>query len=117
MRGSSRRFHGQTCWPYRTSHRRGGVSLLMHWQLDYRTRAGEDVVFQAEYDLLRSAGHDVSICSLDSGNIMWYELPSIGLGTIWSQHGYSQVRDHLRRTGAKFAHFHNTFPLFSPAAY
>lgn len=37
--------------------------------------------------------------------------------TFWNRRVYSEVRELVRRHRAQVVHFHNTFPLISPAAY
>src|SRR5204863_974672 len=37
--------------------------------------------------------------------------------TVWSRPAYRELRDLIRAHRPAVAHFHNTFPLISPAAY
>ena len=37
--------------------------------------------------------------------------------TIWARSAYNEVRELLRSERPDVVHFHNTFPLISPAAY
>jgi glycosyltransferase involved in cell wall biosynthesis len=41
----------------------------------------------------------------------------VGLKTIWSLQSFSEMRRLFKRHRPRVAHFHNTFPLISPAAY
>ena len=37
--------------------------------------------------------------------------------TVWNEQARQSLRKAIRETGAKVVHFHNTFPLISPAGY
>lgn len=81
---------------------------------------GEDEVFQRERDLLRSAGHEVLEFTRRNGEIMGGGiLRKVGLGlrTLWAWDIEQELRTILQRERPEIVHFHNTFPLVSPAAY
>jgi glycosyltransferase involved in cell wall biosynthesis len=86
----------------------------------YREPGGEDASFQAEKRLLTEAGHHVLEyirCNdeiVDDGLLMCAKL---GLRTIWAHDTVKSLRTILREERPDIAHFHNTFPLISPAAY
>ena len=46
-------------------------------------------------------------------------MSSLGLAkaTVWNDEVYRELRTLIRREQPQIAHFHNTFPLISPAAY
>ncbi len=93
--------------------------LLVHNR--YQQRGGEDVVFEAEAGLLEGRGHAVDRLGVDNraiaadGSLL--AAARLGLQTVWSRDGANQVRRALRACRPDVAHFHNTFPLISPAAY
>ena len=83
----------------------------------YQQAGGEDAVFAAERDLLRSHGHDVETVTDHNDRIEGMHPVTLALGTIWSREGYRAVRAALRRSRADILHVHNTFPLLSPSVY
>lgn len=87
----------------------------------YQQPGGEDRVFTAEAELLSAHGHAVELLAFRNDDIPEHRsaLHSVRLagGTIWSQRGYGAVRDAIRTFRPDVVHFHNTFPLVSPAAY
>jgi glycosyltransferase involved in cell wall biosynthesis len=91
--------------------------LLVHEY--YRERGGEDVAFEADADLLTAAGHDVETLTFNNTEIP--DSPSIRerielfASTIWSREAAARVARKIGETGAEVVHFHNTFPLASPA--
>lgn len=87
----------------------------------YREAGGEDVVFAAEGALLESHGQVVERLVFDNDEIPdrrgpWRSAQLAG-GTVWSISAAGRVRRAVRRFGPDVVHFHNTFPLISPAAY
>jgi glycosyltransferase involved in cell wall biosynthesis len=86
----------------------------------YRYPGGEDVVFSREAELLRSAGHNVAEYVRQNTEIpndgMWNNLRT-GVRTLWARDTAGELRSVLRRERPELVHFHNTFPLISPAAY
>jgi len=89
--------------------------LLAHNR--YQRPGGEDVVFEAETALLRAHGHQVSHYIEDNSEIGYLNRPSVALGTIWSPRARRRLRRLLAENKPELVHFHNTFPLISPAAY
>lgn len=86
----------------------------------YQQGGGEDVVAATEARLLSERGHQ----------IIWYrrgneELRAqgafqtlvTGLKSVWASDSYRELAALLRGESPDVAHFHNTFPLISPAAY
>ena len=92
--------------------------LLVHNR--YRDRAGEDLSFDADRRLLSESGILFQEYVRDNRDI---DEASIGqnikvaLGTTWANHARQDVRRLLENFPADVAHFHNTFPLISPAPY
>jgi glycosyltransferase involved in cell wall biosynthesis len=86
----------------------------------YRYPGGEDEVFSRESELLRSAGHDVVEYVRHNSEISeGSTLGKVKLGarTIWAWDSARELRSILRTEKPQVVHFHNTFPLISPAAY
>jgi glycosyltransferase involved in cell wall biosynthesis len=83
----------------------------------YQQRGGEDSVFSAEADLLRSHCHEVREYDEDNRRIDRLSCITVGLGTLWSTTSYKHLRTVLEEWRPDVAHFHNTFPLISPSAY
>src|SRR5436190_8593265 len=86
----------------------------------YRQSGGEDEVFLRESELLRSAGHEVLEYKEHNSGISEDGIPSkvqLAARTLWADDSVGRLRSLLRRERPDLAHFHNTFPLISPAAY
>ena len=87
----------------------------------YREPGGEDVVFEAEADLLERRGHRVERLVLRNDEIPEQPGPlaqaKLAARTVWSGESDRKVRSALRRAKPDVVHFHNTFPLISPSAY
>jgi len=86
----------------------------------YQWPGGEDVAFEADGLLLESRGHRVVRYLRDNDEIEG--LGALGRArvagrTIWAGDSAREVRRLLSESGAEIAHFHNTFPLISPAAF
>lgn len=83
----------------------------------YTQAGGEDEVFHNETFLLRGAGLEVHEYLEDNAKIAEMSLAAVGLNTIWNESSRLKLRHELRRVRPDLVHFHNTFPLISPAAY
>lgn len=87
----------------------------------YQQYGGEDVVFETERALLRAHGHRVAAFTANNAALASIAGPAVKLRlaaqTVWSQ---PAVRALVSATAAfepDIVHFHNTFPLISPAGY
>jgi len=92
--------------------------LLLHNH--YQQRGGEDAVVEAERDLLLSRGHNVLTYFRHNREIQpngFFSAARLGLQTIWARDTYGDLLALLRKEKPDVAHFHNTLPLISPAAY
>jgi len=89
--------------------------LLLHNY--YQQAGGEDAVFAGEAALLSEWGHEVVTYQRSNSEITGNGLIGTGLRTTWSTRSYREVEELLRKVKPSVAHFHNTFPLISPAAY
>ena len=89
--------------------------LIVH---NYYQQAGGDVrVFNAEANLLEAQGHQVLryiVHNNDIANINPMTLAGI---TVWNRTIYRELRQLLNQKKPQIVHFHNSFPLISPAAY
>ena len=92
--------------------------LLVHNY--YQQPGGEDDVFQAECDLLRSHGHEVGTFTRHNDAIRSYGILhklNMARETVWSSETYRELLARLRTDRPDVVHFHNTFPLVSASAY
>lgn len=86
----------------------------------YQIPGGEDEVFCRERDLLVAAGHQVVEYVRHNREIADYsswQRASLLWRTTWAQDSYRDISRLLQQHAPDVAHFHNTFPLISPAAY
>jgi glycosyltransferase involved in cell wall biosynthesis len=92
--------------------------LLIHNY--YREPGGEDDVLESEKALLSSRGHTITEYVRHNQEIAGYSALSKALipaKITWAWDSYGGLRELLRKAKPDVAHFHNTFPLISPAAY
>lgn len=89
--------------------------LLVHNY--YQQRGGEDAIFEAEADLLEAHGHRVLRYTLHNDRIDAMSNVKRLAATLWNHRVYRELRAFIRDMRPEVAHFHNTFPLVSPAAY
>ncbi len=83
----------------------------------YQQAGGEDQVFADEGQLLESHGHHVVRYVADNATIDAMPKVSLALRTIWNKKAADEIGQLARRERVDIVHFHNTFPLISPAAY
>jgi glycosyltransferase involved in cell wall biosynthesis len=83
----------------------------------YQQPGGEDQCVAAEAALLRAHGHEVIKYSLHNDSVNALGPFRVAARTIWSLSAYHEVRSLIRAHKPQIVHFHNTFPLISPAAY
>lgn len=89
--------------------------LLVHNQ--YRQLGGEDSIIATEAELLESYGHQVYHYQVDNHQLKEMNLFAKTKATLWNSQIYQEIRTLIKRVKPQIAHFHNTFPLISPAAY
>ena len=93
--------------------------FLAHNYYRSSSPSGENVVFEAEAELLRDRGHTVSKYIRRSDDIADFSLAeraALGAEIIWSHQSYVDVKRQLTTQPADVAHFHNIFPLISVSA-
>ena len=83
----------------------------------YQQPGGEDEVFRAERGLLRAHGHEVHEFILHNDAVPTYGKLALASATLWNREAHRAVGRLARLKRAEVVHFHNTFPLVSPAAY
>lgn len=89
--------------------------LLVHNY--YQNPGGEDVVFRAESDLLSSAGHDIEQYTVANADIGDSTKVGLAARTIWNAGAARKLAATVGAGSFEVVHFHNTFPLLSPAVY
>lgn len=98
-----------------TQLRTKSAVLLVH--NFYQQPGGEDSVFRAEGSLLREQGHAVHDYCVHNDSVDRMSKASLAVATVWNRSAEMAIDRALAASGATVAHFHNTFPLVSPAAY
>ena len=83
----------------------------------YKLAGGEDQCVAAEVALLRAHGHEVTQYCLSNDTIDDMGRLQLAGRTIWSRQTIVELRRLIRLHRPQVVHFHNTFPLMSPAAY
>lgn len=83
----------------------------------YQQPGGEEQIFNTEATLLQSHGHDVLRYTLNNDQITGMNTLALAKNTLWNSSVYKELRAIARDQKPDVAHFHNTFPLISPAAY
>jgi glycosyltransferase involved in cell wall biosynthesis len=83
----------------------------------YQLQGGEDLSFEAEAALLEGSGHDVVRYSVHNDGIEDRSRAALALRSIWNGRVAAELRELVIDRRIEVAHFHNTFPLLSPAAF
>src|SRR5882724_6530140 len=81
---------------------------------------GEDAVVAREHKLLVDMGHRVIPYFRANGDLKGRGISgavNAGVDSVWSSRSYREVAWLLKSETPDVAHFHNSFPLISPAAY
>ena len=91
--------------------------LVCH--VHYLQTGGEDLVFDTEVSLLRSAGIDVR--TLEASSADFWALTPVGrarLALTYGDHSHGRVlmREALREHRPDVVHLHNVFPMLGPGA-
>jgi len=92
--------------------------LLVHNH--YQRPGGEDAGAAREARLLAEHGHAVIEYRRHNDELQGRSILGIGVAAgcaVWSTASYRALRELLACEKPAVAHFHNTFPLISPAAY
>jgi glycosyltransferase involved in cell wall biosynthesis len=83
----------------------------------YQQPGGEDQVFVAEGKLLEDHDHSVLRYIVHNDRVANASPPALARDTVWNREVYGELRSLIRRELPEVIHFHNTFPIVSPAAY
>jgi glycosyltransferase involved in cell wall biosynthesis len=83
----------------------------------YQQAGGEDLTFADEGRLLEQQGHVVGRFTMNNKEVDTLGKLTVAGKTIWNDQARQSLRKAIRETGARVVHFHNTFPLISPAGY
>jgi glycosyltransferase involved in cell wall biosynthesis len=84
----------------------------------YKLRGGEDVVFESEVDLLLGGGHEVQTLKVFNDDVKSVGAKAAALlGTVRNNRGIETVLRAIEAFRPDVVHFHNIFPLLSPAVY
>ncbi len=83
----------------------------------YQQAGGEDQCVAAEVAMLKAYGHDVIQYCVHNDAIHTMGRIQLALRTVWSRPAHDEIRELIREHRPQVAHFNNTFPLISPAAY
>ena len=89
--------------------------LLVHTH--YLQQGGEDLAFEADARLLEDAGHDVQRYTASNALLLTMSKIKAAAVSIWNERLRSELHSRVEQFGPDVIHFHNTFPLLSPAAY
>ena len=91
---------------------------------EYQQRGGEDAVVEAEAQLLAENGHTVVRYKRKNEELQDHRgLVSLktgvktGVETVWAPRSHREVSALIAKEKPDAAHFHNTLPLISPAAF
>src|SRR5438552_1382333 len=83
----------------------------------YQQAGGEDNSFAREAALLESHGHSVVRYSCHNDDLRGQSGLRMALNSVWNRRRYRELRALFRDERVEVAHFHNTFPIISPAGY
>jgi glycosyltransferase involved in cell wall biosynthesis len=83
----------------------------------YQEAGGEDRVFLTETALLEDHGHRVLRYSVHNDQVASMNRLTLAGKALWNSSTYRELRALMYRERPDVVHFHNTFPLISPAGY
>jgi glycosyltransferase involved in cell wall biosynthesis len=83
----------------------------------YQQPGGEDQVFADETALLESRGHRVIRYTVHNDAINQTHALTIAGRSIWNRAAHAELLNLVINERANIVHFHNTFPMLSPAVY
>lgn len=102
-----------------TKSGRSGTPRVLMVHCYYRDLGGENLSFEAETELLRENGVEVTTYTRDNRELDQLRLLArlrVGIGTVWAGDVHADLGRLVRETNPDVVHFQNTFPLISPAA-
>jgi glycosyltransferase involved in cell wall biosynthesis len=90
---------------------------VLHVHNFYQLPGGEDQSFAATGAMLENHGHEVIRYTLRSDVIAEIGRLAAARKALWNGSVHRELRQLIRTVRPEVAHFENTFPLVSPAAY
>lgn len=90
---------------------------VLHVHNFYQSPGGEDQCFAATGAMLENYGHEVVRFTLRNDVIDDMGRLAAARKAVWNGAVHSELRRLIRASRPDVAHFENTFPLISPAAY
>jgi glycosyltransferase involved in cell wall biosynthesis len=90
---------------------------VLHVHNFYQLPGGEDQSFAATGAMLEDFGHEVIRFTLRNDAIVGTGRLAAASKAVWNRAVHKELRRLIRTTRPDVAHFENTFPLVSPAAY
>jgi glycosyltransferase involved in cell wall biosynthesis len=93
--------------------------LVVHNRYRSEQPSGENAVVDSERALLEAAGCSVELVEVASDDIAAWPAArraTVPFRVVWSRAGARLTSDAVTRFRPDVVHFHNTFPLLSPAA-
>lgn len=94
--------------------------LVAHNFYNSKIPSGENVVYEAECQLLRQKGHEVETFNRHSDVILrqgFYGKIKGGISTPWNFSSAKSISGHVSSFKPDVVHVHNTFPLISPSIF
>ena len=83
----------------------------------YQQPGGEDKCFASEADLLRHHGHELLTYTLHNDAIDRLNGIEAASAAVWNRKAHKELSRLIQLHSPDVVHFHNTFPLMSPAAF
>ena len=83
----------------------------------YQQPGGEDQVFHSELALLERHGHKPVKFEMHNDDVRGMGKLALLGATVWHRAAADRVAELVRAHAIDVVHFHNTFPLMSPAVY
>jgi glycosyltransferase involved in cell wall biosynthesis len=90
---------------------------VLHVHNFYQLPGGEDQSFAATGAMLEKHGHEVIRFVMRNDAIVGVGRLTAGSKAVWNRAVHKELQRLIRMTRPDVAHFENTFPLVSPAAY
>ena len=90
--------------------------LILHSRYLSGNASGENRVVDDEAELLARAGHHVDVWSPSASEL--HHLPALRLAarSVWSTSAVREIKQRIAAQQIEIAHFHNVFPMLSPAS-
>jgi glycosyltransferase involved in cell wall biosynthesis len=90
--------------------------LIVHSRYLSGPASGENAVVEDEARLLAANGHRVEVLQRSPTRTSGTDLLRTGIGATWERDAVSRLQGLIREMQPNIVHFHNLFPMISPAA-